>query len=226
MGSRYNYKPSGAPIYCSISCGLRSHTDPTNSCIRVCQECGIEFETWNSQPRKYCSRDCSHVHGKNKSAWYTVLGHRCQGKYESLFVVWAVSSGLHFVPHGKGVAMPYVDAKGTDRKYFPDFWVQEWDCYIDIKSDWTKKLAGDKIERVLAANPNVKIRVLADADLIGLGVQVTTKDQYRFKVLMLENGGVLSSIDEWTSMQQREVIEQQVPHYAGIHTKDTNGEQA
>ena len=50
---------NGYREYCSRSCAARKE-DPKE--IRFCKECGLEFEVYKSDPKKFCSHDCYVTH--------------------------------------------------------------------------------------------------------------------------------------------------------------------
>ena len=197
MASRYN---KNEKQYCGNSCSISARRSSDNSTERTCQTCRVSFTTWNSQPRKFCSVDCANVHRSNKSEWFTVLGHKCQGIYESLFVAWAVSCGLRFKAHQ--MTLTWVDGAGNPHRYHPDFWIDDWSCYVDIKSDWTKALSSEKMSRVLTCNPELDIRVLADAELLELGVKLDRSVQHAFRCFLK----VHKAVDDIEKLKELKVI--------------------
>jgi hypothetical protein len=64
-----------------------------------------------------------------------------------------------------------------DKKYFADFYLVDYDIYLDPKNDYKAKLDKEKIQKVIDAN-NVKIFILAKNDI--------TKEF--IKLLMSPNG--------------------------------------
>jgi hypothetical protein len=56
--------------------------------------------------------------------------------------------------------LPYKDGNGITRNYWPDFFVAEWDKYIEIKKrTWMDKYDSKKMELARKTNPNVVIEV-------------------------------------------------------------------
>jgi len=53
--------------------------------------------------------------------------------------------------------------------YTPDFYIPEWDCYIEIKGWWRRK-AREKIKKFKKSYSKVKIKILMKKDLQELGV--------------------------------------------------------
>ena len=96
--------------------------------------------------RKKISRDTARAWKEGKfdgvkvgqSKWYVYKHtngeeYKVQGTWELLFIKWLDSNGLSFTCH-KG-RIPYI-MDGMDKTYYPDFWVDEWDCWVDIKNKY------------------------------------------------------------------------------------------
>lgn len=110
-----------------------------------------------------------------KCKWYkykkidgTII--KCQGTWELAFAKWADQNGLNFDTH-KG-RIPYTDENGEERSYYPDFFVYDWNEYIDIKSDYYWELHKSKFDLIWASNNNITITVLKKQDLANLGIVV------------------------------------------------------
>ena len=96
--------------------------------------------------RKKISRDTARAWKEGKfdgvkvgqSKWYVYKHtngeeYKVQGTWELLFIKWLDRNGLSFTCH-KG-RIPYI-MDGMDKSYYPDFWVDEWDCWVDIKNKY------------------------------------------------------------------------------------------
>ena len=69
------------------------------------------------------------------------------------FIKWLDISKLTFTCHRGRI--PYF-LNGQQRNYYPDFFVNEWNCYVDVKNDYHYNLSIDKFNEILK-NTNVKI---------------------------------------------------------------------
>lgn len=110
-----------------------------------------------------------------ESKWYDYyhssgLVYKVQGTWELKFIEWLDSNGLEFTCH-KGM-IPYTDKNGVSRNYFPDFFVKEWNCYVDIKSSYWYQKQKDKWECLDSQCKNVGIKVLMEKDLKNLGIKI------------------------------------------------------
>lgn len=106
-----------------------------------------------------------------RTKWYDYedrLGRklRLQGTWELAFAKWLDLKRFSFVAH-KGCVW-YQDAKGDSRVYLPDFWVDEWKCYVDIKNDYLLSRSQEKMINV--QKTGVPLKILLKRDLIELGV--------------------------------------------------------
>lgn len=78
---------------------------------------------------------------------------------------WADSQKLTYITH-KG-RIPYI-LNGEERSYYPDFWVDDWNCFVDIKNEYHYSLQREKFD-VLKKN-DIEIKLLFKKDLLELGV--------------------------------------------------------
>jgi hypothetical protein len=106
-----------------------------------------------------------------RTKWYDFedrLGRnlRLQGTWELQFAKWLDKKELSFTAHVGCIW--YVDVEGKSRVYLPDFWVDEWKTFVDVKNDYLFSLSQDKINCVYKTGKPLKI--LLKHDLINLGV--------------------------------------------------------
>jgi hypothetical protein len=100
--------------------------------------------------------------------WYEYMHssgqtYKVQGTWELAFIKWLDATGLTFKCH-KG-RLEYI-IEGEAKNYYPDFWVDEWECYVDVKSrHWYNE---EKFEAIKNSGHNV--RILFKEDLERLGV--------------------------------------------------------
>lgn len=179
---RYNKNPKQ---YCGISCSIKARRDTSNTSQSTCQACGTVTSYWRSKPKKFCSTSCANTQRGNKSKWYTVGSYRCQGLYEVVFALWALEHGIELISH---VGMlRWMDEAAKSHRYFPDFWVKSWNCYVEIKSEWTNKQHPHKLERVRIDNPDVEVRLFTEAELSALGIDISRNTMYRHRILLKSN---------------------------------------
>lgn len=96
---------------------------------------------------------------------------KVQGTWELAFAKWLDVHGLEYTAH-RG-RLPYIgieDGAAVERSYYPDFFVEAWGCYVDVKSDYHHSLQSNKLELVRESNPRVKVRLLLESDLKKMGV--------------------------------------------------------
>lgn len=92
---------------------------------------------------------------------------KLQGTWELAFAKWADEKGLDFITHRNRI--PYI-FENKERSYYPDFFVNEWNCYVDIKNDYHMSLQEEKFKAIRECNPNLSIKILLKKDLKELGV--------------------------------------------------------
>lgn len=80
--------------------------------------------------------------------------YRVQGTWELAFIEWLDENKLEFTCH-KG-RIPYI-LNGEEHSYYPDFFVNEWNCYVDIKNDYHYSLQLDKFESLEKSGHKIKV---------------------------------------------------------------------
>ena len=94
--------------------------------------------------------------------------YKVQGTWELKFIKWLDDNNLKFECH-KG-RIPYIDDENKSKNYYPDFFVYDWNLYIDIKSDFTYIGQKRKFEILQKTNKNIKI--LFKKDLKKLNIKI------------------------------------------------------
>lgn len=96
--------------------------------------------------------------------------YRVQGTWELAFIEWLDKNNLTFECH-KG-RIPYTDDDGIERSYYPDFFVYEWNAYVDPKADHWYRKQYRKFELLKEQHPDKEIRILNKHKLLELGVKI------------------------------------------------------
>lgn len=185
--------------FCSVVCLNRQsgrNRTANKTVFVVCEDCGHGFVVTKSRHTKgnvkFCSRKCldknlvgkgNPFYGKHHTPSTKFSGGRCkwhsytkfdgttiklQGTWELAFAKWADQQGITYTAHRGRIA--YVDDRGDERSYYPDFWVEDWQEYIEIKNRYHMSLQERKFELIRASNPNMPLRILMREELKKLGV--------------------------------------------------------
>jgi hypothetical protein len=88
---------------------------------------------------------------------------KLQGTWELAYARWLQNEGVNFVAH-KG-RIKYKDENGSEKSYYPDFYLPDSDEYIDIKNKYHFSLNEKKWENIKKSNPELKIRLVFDDEL-------------------------------------------------------------
>lgn len=64
----------------------------------------------------------------------------------------AESLDLNGVRYERGMSFRYMGADGQDHRYYPDFYLPDYDVYLDPKNDFLIEKDKDKIQRVMDQN--------------------------------------------------------------------------
>lgn len=80
--------------------------------------------------------------------------YKVQGKWELAFIHWLDDNNLNFKCHSG--RLPYV-INGVNKSYYPDFWVDDWNCWVDIKNDYHYSLQKEKFEILKTSGYKIKL---------------------------------------------------------------------
>lgn len=93
--------------------------------------------------------------------------YKVQGTWELAFIKWIDKNELQFKCH-KG-RIPYT-LDGVNKNYYPDFWINEWNSYAEVKCKHF--YVEDKFNAIRESNPGLGLKILFRDDLIKLGVDL------------------------------------------------------
>jgi len=116
-----------------------------------------------------------HQEGKLKSGYtkYYKFQHDgreyiVQGSYELAFIKWLTLNNMKFRCHEDRIK--YIDSNGIERIYLPDFYVEEWNSYVDVKSSYWYDIQKDKFKQIISSNPNLNLKIMLESDLTQLNI--------------------------------------------------------
>ena len=167
---------------------------------KKCKYCGCDTNSIDGKPTKeYCVPKCGAAKKhtsevlsnvlKGKTGGYRERGGRGKGcrykgvwldstwelalaqKLDELSISWERDTGRH--------RFAYVDASGKTRLYFPDFFLPELGCYVEVKGFWTSDVK-QKIEDATSRN-HLKLIVFDSLSKI----ESMTADVLRLNVAVL-----------------------------------------
>jgi hypothetical protein len=126
----------------------------------VCSVCSTKrLVSWSKKYRKTCgSADCvvqasvgerNYINGRRKPSWFY---NPNEGKEVLLDSSWEVEIAQFLIDNSVKWIRPkfvkWTDVHGTVRRYFPDFYLVDYDVYLDPKNPFGIVTGKDKIERV------------------------------------------------------------------------------
>lgn len=94
--------------------------------------------------------------------WFEVSGQRVQGTWERDLALKLDQSGIAWVKCAKSI-LYHMD--GKDRRYTPDFYLPEFDLYVELKGFWW----GDdrrKMAAVFQQHPDLRLIVVEKEDFV------------------------------------------------------------
>jgi endogenous inhibitor of DNA gyrase (YacG/DUF329 family) len=102
-----------------------------------CKECSVLFEVaYSKRHRKYCSVLCSNKNkyhlNSNRKKISLYKGYRMDSGAELIFAKECDKLNINW--HKNTITFfPFVDSTGKASKYYPDFYLPTYDCWVEIK---------------------------------------------------------------------------------------------
>jgi hypothetical protein len=106
---------------------------------------------------------CKWINYKTK----TGEDYKVQGTWELAFIRWLDENDMSFKCHRGRLSYQIND---SIHSYYPDFWVDDWQCWVDVKAKYF--YSQEKFEAIRVSNPDEEIKVLFKEDLESLGVVI------------------------------------------------------
>jgi hypothetical protein len=109
--------------------------------------------------------------GRTKNFTYTNTNGKTyivQGTYELAFIKWLDNNNMTYRCHEDRIS--YINPDGTHHNYLPDFYVYEWDMYIDVKSTYRYDIQKMKFDAIFNSNPTLNLKILLEHDLSEMGI--------------------------------------------------------
>lgn len=126
--------------------------------------------------RKISEKLSMNNHG-GRCKWYNYNGIWVQGTWElsiakkldNFQINWKKTKELEYT-------LKYIDDNTKEHTYNPDFYLQEYDCFLEIKGHWWGN-DKRKMELVMQQNPSIKI-IIIEKDLFALLLSADTKEEF------------------------------------------------
>lgn len=152
-------------LFCSGACHYAHRLASNQSRSRECCICGKGFEFDTAKRgyfRKTCSESClSLLIGQNSTAnpncgarAHFARSQRCQYKgvlmdsaWEVALAQWLDGNGIEWT-RSRETYFRWTDQVGKSRRYTPDFYLPELDCYLDPKNSYLMKVDAAKMRQV------------------------------------------------------------------------------
>lgn len=80
--------------------------------------------------------------------------YKVQGTWELAFIQWLDENDMKFKCHRGRISY---QLNGTEKNYYPDFWVDEWNCWVDIKNKYHYSLQESKFKALEDAGHKIKL---------------------------------------------------------------------
>jgi hypothetical protein len=138
--------------------------------ILHCVECNEKMYLRPSDKKKFCSLQCKDLArdkgffkgksggmrigaGRAKSGWYK--GIFCNSSYELAWVIYSLDNNVKFKRNTKG--FEYLNTEGYISNYYPDFYIENEETYIEIKGYKEKEFENKQkyfTEKILVVDKN------------------------------------------------------------------------
>ena len=126
-----------------------------NELLRVCLTCKEKFSvSYRTSTQKYCSLSCAAVSHNKKWGRCLSIPYWCETMNEEVTLQsnWEVIVAKKLdelkIPWIRPSPISWIDSNGNSRKYFPDFYLPEYDQYLDPKNNKVLLRDKEKLENV------------------------------------------------------------------------------
>lgn len=163
--------------YRSIRCKSCSKTGNLNGCYKdgreclpkYCKDCGKKLKLYTAIYCKKCSEklfsgknSCKYGKPGSHGLWGVYKGINMRSSWELNFAKWCDLSGIKWNYESKTFDL-------GNTTYTPDFYLPEFDCYIEIKG-WWREDAKIKFKRFKKLYKNINIEVFDKSVLQNLDI--------------------------------------------------------
>ena len=151
---------------------------------RICPTCKKVFYVLHVTGRTYCNKKCIHInehyrqlhresaerrefggHTSKQSIYYKRLDNTEVYLHSSFEIKVATELDSYNISWIRPPPLSWVDQNNEKRRYYPDFYLPDFNIFLDPKNDYLIRKDKEKIKRVCTQN-NVKILVLSEESLI------------------------------------------------------------
>lgn len=128
----------------------------------ICQECSTQFDVSSgdkrAMARKYCSVECSHKNNyhpnSNKIKRSVYNGQQMDSGAERIFAELLDANNINWIKNTTK-SFRFVDSNGKERMYYPDFYLPDFDHWVEIKG--RKYIREDDALRLKAVGNNIEL---------------------------------------------------------------------
>lgn len=100
---------------------------------------------------------------------------KLQETWEVVFAQHLDSLQLEYEAH-KGY-IRYIDLNGSERSYYPDFYIPMWNSYVDVKGAFFTDLQKHKFDMIKCSNPEINISIITKDEFKDMGIDVSKISQ-------------------------------------------------
>jgi hypothetical protein len=110
-----------------------------------------------------------------KCKWYNHIRPdgsiaKLQGTWEVVYAKHLDEQGIDYIAHQGRI--PYLDAAGVERSYYPDFYIPSQDVYVDVKGALFYENHQAKFECIRNSNSDKKFSFFTKEDFSKLGINI------------------------------------------------------
>jgi hypothetical protein len=153
------------PPFCKVSWCRVCNTMIKNKIRKTCSaECRVKHQSLCAKKRLRRGRWATHAQ------WY-------DSPFAGLVFLessWEVKVAIDLDRNGIRWTRPsylkYINSEGIVRSYYPDFYLTDYDVYLDPKNKYQQKIDKEKLSRVKEQN-NLKLYVLSETELSWKAIQ-------------------------------------------------------
>jgi hypothetical protein len=115
------------------------------------------------EARKKLSKEMSLRNRGGKCKWFCVAGQKVQGTWEREIALLFAKEGINWYKPKTHKDVWIYKINGKEKSYTPDFYLQDYNCYFEIKGYWWGE-DKEKMEKILRQYPERKLYIIMKND--------------------------------------------------------------
>jgi DNA-directed RNA polymerase subunit M/transcription elongation factor TFIIS len=142
----------------NVNIGKLKKQNPT---VTTCVKCGGDIISYRRRNNKYhseCWLSSSGGFRENSTKKYSSFygGYKMDSNSEKQFAMLCDKHNIKWMKNNGEIHFDYIGNDGKNHKYYPDFYLEEFDCWVEIKGKLYAEI-DENFNKKISSVPNLKV---------------------------------------------------------------------